>query len=99
MTTGSFPVGGFLYLSGAYGNFGVAVAICVFSWARLLQPIDLLSILFPKCSYRLRSLSFSIAEPKRFRPLAQSAWIRALKGRLHDTLENPHLILLSQIYR
>ena len=67
MTTDSFSVGGFLYLSGAYGDFEVAVAICVCSWARLLKPIDLLSILFPKCSYWLRSLSFSIAEPKRFR--------------------------------
>ncbi len=99
MTTDSFPVGGFLYLSIAYEDFGVAAVICVCSWARLLRPIDLLSILFPKCSIGSGAFSFSIAEPKRFRPLAQPVWVRALKGRLHDSLENPHPILLSQIYR
>ena len=95
MTTDSFSVSGFLYLSIAYGNFEVAAAICFCSWARLLQPIDLLSILFPKCSIGSGAFSYSIAEPERFRPLAQLAWVRALKGCLHDTLESPYSILFS----
>lgn len=47
----------------------------------------------------LRGLSYSIAEPERFRLLAQPAWDRALKERLNDSIENSNSILFSQIYR
>ena len=90
MTTDSFSVSGFLYLSIVYENFEVAAAICFCSWARLLQPIDLLSILFPKCSIGSGAFSYSIAESERFRLLAQLAWVRA--ALLHKSPEGIHVV-------